>query len=189
MGTHPEPPGPLFRGETRSRTGASFVEVVLALALAALVLTSVAALFLSSRRANDAAEKMRTANALASDRLEQLLAVRFDDPRLAPGLHDDDLPSTLPDPETGAPSAIPSVFRRSYRVRQLALAPASSVPRDAPFPWVPVTSAGVRYDFKRVDVTVEPSISRPGLGRAAARVSALRANPAPGEILSEDTDS
>ena len=97
---------------------------------------------------------------------------------------------STPDPETGAlPSAVANPFRRSYRVRQLALPSSDRVPRGSLFVPVRVTSAGLPFDYKRIDVTVESVSPRPELGQVAARVSALRANPARDGFLSrEDPD-
>ena len=166
--------------------GDSLIEVVVCLALAAVVFLGIATLFLSSRRTNDAAAKYRIANGLVRDRLEELMSLRFEDPRLTAGFHPDDLPPTMADPATGRyPSSIPNVFRRSYRVSQFALPPGESIAVGAPFRGVPVTEPGARYDYKRIDVTVELSVTRPGFGLIAARVSGIRSNPAPEEILSE----
>jgi hypothetical protein len=153
------------------------------LSLAGVVFGGIATLFLSSRRSNDAAGKNSIANTLVRDRLEQLLSLRFDDPRLSEGFHEDDLPPTVPDPATGeSPSSIRNVFRRTYRVRHFALPPNDTVPPGSPFTPVPVSATGSRYDYKELAVTVELAVSRPGLGWIGARVSAIRFNPAPEEI-------
>ena len=166
--------------------GDSLVEIIVCLALAAVVFLGIDALLLRSRRTNDAADKYRIANGLVRDRLEQLISLRFEDPRLSAGFHPDDLPASMPDPATGGyPSSIPGIFRRSYQVRQLALPPAQSIAAGAPFTALAVTDAGLRYDYKRIDVTVELSVTRPGFGLIAARVSGIRSNPAPEEILSQ----
>ena len=167
------------------RRGSSLVEVAVCLTLAGVLFGGIATLFLSSRRSNDAADKYATASALVRDRLEELLSLRFDDPRLSAGVHDDDLPPTLPDPATGeSPSSIPNLFRRTYRVRQFAIPKSENVAAGEPFTPVPVVAAGSRYDYKRLDVTVELSVSRPGFGWIGARVSAFRRNPAPDEFPS-----
>jgi hypothetical protein len=112
--------------------------------------------------------------------------VEFRSPRLAAGEHSDDLPTTLPDPRTGGyPSPAANPFRRRYRVLQFALPAEGSVARGAAFRSARVRSAGARYDYKRIDVTVEAALRRPELGRLAVRLSGIRANPAPDEILSE----
>jgi Tfp pilus assembly protein PilV len=166
--------------------GDSLVEIIVCLALAAVIFLGIDALLLRSRRTNDAADKYRIANGLVRDRLEQLISLRFEDLRLSPGFHPDDLPASMPDPATGGyPSSIPGIFRRSYHVRQLALPPVQSIAAGAPFTALAVTDAGLRYDYKRIDVTVELSVTRPGFGLIGARVSGIRSNPAPEEILSE----
>lgn len=172
--------------DARKARGGSLVEVLVCIALAGVVLVAVAALFLSGRRSIDSADKYRIANALVRDRLEQLLLLRFDDPRLAEGLHRDDLSPTMPEPATGAyPSSIPNPYRRTWRVRLFSAPPIGTIPTGAPFAPVAVLGAGARYDYKRIDVTVEVFASRHVSGRIAARVSAIRGNPAPDEILSE----
>ena len=163
------------------------MEVVVSIALAGVVLVAVSALFLSGRRSTDAADRYRIVNALVRDRLEELLLLPFADPRLAEGDHVDDLPPTMAEPATGAyPSAIVNPYRRRWRVRSFAFPPAGSIPVNAPFTPAAVSGAGSRFDYKRIDVTVEV-VSQSSLvaGRIAARVSAIRGNPAPDEIFSE----
>ena len=164
----------------RAASGGSLVEVVVCIALAGIVLVAVAALFLFGRRSVDSADKYRVANALARDRLEHLLLLPFDDPRLAEGLHRDDLPPTMPEPETGAyPSTIPNPYRRTWLVRRFAFPPIGTIPSGAPFTPVAVAGAGAPYDYERIDVTVEAFASRHVSGRIGARVSAVRGNPSP----------
>lgn len=177
-------------GERRRRwtTGDTLVELVVSLALAAVIFLGVATLLLRSRRTIDAADKYRIANGLVRDRLEQLIALHFEDPRLSAGFHPDDLPATMADPTTGGyPSTIPMIFRRSYEVSQFALPPDESIATGGSFRPVAVTAGGVRYDYKRIDVTVEISVTRPEFGLIAARVRGIRSNPVPSEILSEAT--
>jgi Tfp pilus assembly protein PilV len=163
------------------------VELVICLLLLGVVLLAAAPLFLGSRASNDAANRYAGANFLVRERLEQLMSVRFDDPRLAAGFHADDLPPWLPDPATGEfPSAVPNPFRRTYRVRQFAIPSSVTVARGSLFVPRRIRDAGARFDYKRIDVTVETSLARPGLGLTAARVSEIRPNPAPEDILSED---
>lgn len=148
-------------------------------------------LFLSSVRSNAAANSYADVNGLARTRLEQLLALPFEDLVLAAGNHStNDLPGTLADPETGGfPSAVQNPYRRSYRVLQFELPAAATVPPGAPFQPVRVTEAGRRVDFKRIDVTVEKRSAWPEPGWIAARVSGLLPNPAPADVLSrEDPD-
>ena len=159
--------------------------MLLAGALFAVVLVAVFPLFLSSRKANAAAGAYSEANALARDGLEHLLGLPFADPRLAAGDHAvNDLPPTRRDTETGLPSPAPNPFRRSYRVVQFSITDGAAVPRSEPFRPRRVREEGVPFDFKRIDVTVRPAAERGGLGVPAARVSAIRANPAPESNLS-----
>jgi hypothetical protein len=180
-------PSPRSAAPGRRSAGLAFVELVISALVLGWVLLSVFPLFLSSVRSNVAARSYGEVNALARDRLEQLRDLPFPDPALSAGRHGvNDLPDTLPDPETGLfGSGARNPFVRTYRVEQLQVAPAASVPRGAPFPWVRVTAAGLRVDFKRIEVTVERATPGPGLGLVAARVSALRRNPAPEALLSD----
>jgi hypothetical protein len=119
------------------------------------------------------------------------LDLPFEDPRLSAGSHaTNDLAATMPDPETGAlPSTVANPFRRTYQVRQFAIPAASAVGRGSLFVPVRVTSAGLQFDYKRIDVTVESVFPRPELGWIAARVSAFSANPSRDRFLSrEDPD-
>ena len=171
--------------------GVAFVELVISAVVLGWVLLAVFPLFLSSVRANAAASSYGEVNVLVRTRLEQLLELPFEDSRLLPGGHStNDLPATLPDPATGAfPSAVANPFRRTYRVRQFEIPAAATVPPGAPFTSIRVTGAGRRFDFKRIDVTVEKRSAWPEPGRIAARVSGLLPNPAPEEIFSrEDPD-
>lgn len=118
------------------------------------------------------------------------MSLRFDDPRLSVGTHSDDPPPWLPEPETGTyPSGVANPFRRRYRVEQFAIPSGGTVSRGALFAPRRIREAGVRFDYKRIDVTVETSPLRPGLGLITARVSAIRSNPSPESVLSEsDSD-
>jgi len=172
--------------------GIALIELVVSALLFGWVVLAIFPLFLASVKANVSAGAYGEANNLARSRLEQLLDAPFDDPRLSVGRHAaNELPATLPDPETGTlPSAVANPFRRSYRVRQFALPASDRVSKGALSVPVRVTSAGLPFDYKRIDVTVESVSPRPELGQVAARVSALRANPARDRILSrEDPDS
>lgn len=154
-------------------------------ALFAAVLVAVFPLFLSSQKSNAAAGAYSQANGLAREGLEHLMGLAFDDPGLAAGEHPaNDLPPARPDPETGLPSPVPNPFRRTYRVLQFSIPDGATVPRAGSFRPIAVREAGVRFDYKRIDVTVEPALPNSGLGLAAARVSSIRANPAPEAILS-----
>jgi type II secretory pathway pseudopilin PulG len=172
-------------GDVFGARGIALVEVLLAGALFATVLVAVFPLFLSSQKSNVAADAYSRANALAREGLEHLLDLPFDDPRLAAGAHSaTDLPRSRRDPETGLPSAAPNPFRRSYRVLQFSIPDGAAVPRGSPFRPAAVRQAGLRFEYKRIDVTVEPALAAPELGIAAARVSAILENPEPEAILS-----
>ena len=176
------------RSGSAPSAGVAFVELVISAVVLGWVMLAVFPLFLSSVRSNAAANSYADVNGLARTRLEQLLELPFDDFVLAAGNHStNDLPATLADPETGAfTSAVPNPYRRSYRVLQFELPAAAAVPAGAPFQPVRVTGAGLRVDFKRIDVTVEKRSAWPEPGWIAARVSGLLPNPAPAEILSRD---
>jgi Tfp pilus assembly protein PilV len=184
-----------LRGGSQKRPpkslGIALVELVISALLFGWVLLAIFPLFLSSVKSNVSARSYGEVNNLARSRLEQLLDLPFDDPRLSAGSHaTNDLAATLPDPETGAlPSTVTNPFRRTYQVRQFAIPATSAVGRGSPFVPVRVTNAGLQFDYKRIDVTVESVSPRPELGRIAARVSALSANPSRGKFLSrEDPD-
>jgi len=171
----------------RRSGGLAFVELVISALVLGWVLLSVFPLFLASVRSNVAARSYGEVNALARDRLEELRDLPFSDPALSPGRHAvNDLPDTLTEPETGTfGSGAKNPFLRTYRVYQFQLPADGTVPRGAPFPSVRVTAAGLRVDFKRIEVTVESATPGPGLGLIAARVSALAQNPAPDVDLSD----
>ncbi|HEY3172925.1 MAG TPA: hypothetical protein VGK86_10160 [Thermoanaerobaculia bacterium] len=181
----------IFDRRRRASRGIALVELVISVLLFGWVLLAIFPLFLSSVRSNVAASFYAEANNLARNRLEQLLDLPFDDPRLSAGKHStNDLAATLPDPETGAfPSTAANPFRGTYRVLQFAIPPTSAVARGSLFAPIRVTTAGLPFDYKRIDVTVEAISPRPELGWIAARVSALRSNPSREELLSrEDPD-
>jgi hypothetical protein len=173
------------RRRPTGHAGIALVEVLVAGALFAIAVVAVFPLFLSSRRSNAAAEAYAQANLLAREAVERLTSLPFDDPRLAAGDHPaNDLPAARPDPETGRPSDVPHPFRRTYRVRQFAIPEGATVPRGDSFRPIRVALPGLRFDYKRIDVTVLPALAGPGLGVAAVRVSAIVANPAPEAMLS-----
>jgi type II secretory pathway pseudopilin PulG len=166
--------------------GVALVELAIALFLFSLLVVSVGPLFLSSSISNEAANESARANALARNRLEQLLSIDFRAPALSAGFHGNDLPAKLPDPQTGRfPSSVSNPFERTWRVEQFAIPDDGSVPPGALFTPSRVRAAGVRYDYKRIDVTVQAVRRRPALGQLAVRVSAIRSNPDPDRILSE----
>ncbi|HEX9303000.1 MAG TPA: hypothetical protein VGA31_00970 [Thermoanaerobaculia bacterium] len=182
---------PGSRTRPRKSLGIALVELVVSALLLGWVLLAIFPLFLSSVKSNVSASSYGEVNNLARSRLEQLLDLPFEDPRLSAGSHaTNDLAATLPDPETGVlPSTVANPFRRTYRVRQFAIPAAGAVPRGSLFVPLRVTSAGLPFDYKRIDVTVESVSPRPELGWIAARVSALSANPSRDRFLSkEDPD-
>jgi len=182
---------PLRSRKPPKSLGIALVELVISALLFGWVLLAIFPLFLSSVKSNVAANSYGEVNNFARTRLEQLLDLPFEDPRLSAGGHaTNDLAATLPDPETGAlPSTVANPFRRTYQVRQFAIPVASAVGRGSLFVPVRVTSAGLQFDYKRIDVTVESVFPRPELGWIAARVSAFSANPSRDRFLSrEDPD-
>lgn len=184
-------PGRGGRQSSAASAGVAFVELVISTVVFGWVLLAVFPLFLSSVRSNLAANSYGEVNSLVRTRLEQLLELPFEDSRLSAGRHStNDLPATVPDPETGIfPSPVANPFRRTYRVEQFQIPAPATVPSDTPFTSVRVTGAGLRLDFKRIDVTVEKRSAWPEPGRIAARVSGLLPNPAPAEFFSrEDPD-
>jgi hypothetical protein len=179
------------RQSSGNSAGVAFVEVVISAVVFGWVLLAVFPLFLSSVRSNAAANSYGEVNGLARTRLEQLLDLPFEDSRLSAGRHStNDLPATVADPETGAyPSVVANPFRRTYRVEQFEIPAAAVVAPGAPFTSLRVIDAGRRFDFKRIDVTMEKRSAWPEPGLIAARVSGLLSNPSPEEILSrEDPD-
>lgn len=178
-------------GAPESR-GVTLVELLIAIALLGFILLGIAPLFIASVKSNYSANEYTSLNNLGRDRLEQLMTLPFDDPQLSAGNHPvNDLPATLPDPQTGVPpSDVANPFRRTYWVRQFAIPAAGLVPENGPFTPVLITGVGSVYHFKRVDVTVDTALPHLGFGARAARVSGVLANPAPDANLSTvDPDS
>ncbi len=68
---------------------------------------------------------------------------------------------------------------------QFSIPDGAAVARGESFRPLRVRQAGVRFDYKRIDVTVERASGGGGLGIPAARVSAMLANPEPEAKLSE----
>ncbi len=176
----------------RRASGVTLVELLIAIALLGFILLGIAPLFLASVKSNYSANEYTSLNNLARDRLEQLMTLPFDDPQLSPGSHTvNDLPATLPDPQTGVPpSEVPNPFRRTYWVRQFAIPASALVPANGTFTPTLVTGTGLVYHYKRIDVTVDTIVPHLGFGARAARVSGIVANPSPDSNLSAaDTDS
>jgi prepilin-type N-terminal cleavage/methylation domain-containing protein len=172
--------------------GVTLVELLIAIALLGFILLGIAPLFIASVKSNYSANEYTSLNNLARDRLEQLMNLPFNDPQLSPGNHAaNDLPATLPDPQTGVPpSDVANPFRRTYWVRQFAIPAATLVPENGAFTPVLVTGAGAPYHYKRIDVTVDTAVPHLGFGARAARVSGILANPAPDvNVSTADPDS
>jgi hypothetical protein len=105
----------------RREAGLTLIEMLLALALLAFVLLGITPLFMASVKSNYSGNEYTSINVLARDRLEQLMNLPFDDAQLTPGVHVNDLPATLPDPNTGVPPAsggIRNPFTVCYQVLQ-----------------------------------------------------------------------
>lgn len=173
-------------GSASRSSGVTLVELLIAIALLGFVLLGIASLFIASVKSNYSANEYTSLNNLARDRLEQLMTVPFNDAQLAVGDHAaNDLPATLPDPDTGLPpSDVPNPFRRTYRVRQFAIPASNTVPDGTAFTPVRIVAAGSVYHYKRIDVTVDTAVPHLGFGVRAARVSGMRANPTPDTNLS-----
>ena len=167
-------------GLTRRReAGLTLVEMLIALALLAIVLLGIAPLFIASVRSNYSAYEYTSIHNLARDRLEQLMNLPFGNQQLAQGSYVNDLPTTLPDPATGIPpSNIKNPLQRTYTVNNFTTTP----PLAAGDAFV-LTSVGaaVPCDFKRIDVTVSSTSGGTtlGIGARTARVSGFVRNPDP----------
>jgi prepilin-type N-terminal cleavage/methylation domain-containing protein len=168
-----------LNGTRRRETGLTLVEMLIALALLAIVLLGIAPLFIASVRSNYSAYEYTSIHNLARDRLEQLMNLPFGDQQLAQGSYVNDLPTTLPDPATGIPpSNVPNPLERTYTVNNFTttppLAPGSAFVLTATGPAVPC-------DFKRIDVTVRSTSggTNLGIGARTARVSGFVRNPDP----------
>lgn len=178
--------------ERRPESGVTLIELLVAVALLGFILLGIAPLFIASVKSNYSANEYTSLNNLARDRLELLMTLPFNDPQLSPGRHDvNDLPATMPDPQTGVPpSDVMNPLRRAYWVRQFAIPASGIIPANDPFVAILVTGPGLTYHYKRIDVTVETTLPHLGLGNRAARVSGIVANPSPDVNLSlEDLDS
>jgi type II secretory pathway pseudopilin PulG len=162
----------------RANKGFAIVETLLAFALFAVLLLAVVPLFLTAVRSNASAFDYTTVNALARDKLEQLMNVPISDASLRiPGGQTqvamaNDLEARI-NPVTGMPSTDPShpiyPYERTWRVELYDV--------DASNNLVPVSS-GNRYTVKRITVSVTSVRgSLPGMRRI--KVSGLRHNPDP----------
>jgi type II secretory pathway pseudopilin PulG len=166
------------------------VELLIAVALLGFILLGIAPLFIASVRSNYAANEYTSIHNLARDRLEQLMNLPVNDPQLsaATATFPNDLAQFMADPATGIPpttSGVRNPFRRIYTVQHFRI-PANdlaTVPNGASFTPIPV-AAGLPYDIKRIDVTVESTGATLGIGTRVARVTAFRPNPDPeGNVL------
>ncbi len=168
--------------------GLTLIELLLALALLAFVLLAITPLFMASVKSNFSGNEYTTIHMLARDRLEQLMSLPFDNGQLSPGAHGNDLPPTLPDPQTGLPGTVPNPFTVCYQVFQfqdpLGVPNGGSFSMSAGNAITPVTIAGQVFQYKRVDVTVSSSTGSLGIGTRKARVSGVLSNPAPATSLS-----
>jgi prepilin-type N-terminal cleavage/methylation domain-containing protein len=178
---------------SNSQSGLTLIEMLLALALLGFVLLAITPLFLASVKSNYSGNEYTTIHMLARDRLEQLMNLPFDHGQLSPGRHGNDLPPTLPDPQTGVPptpgpGTVMNPFTVCYQVFQFQ--DPVGVPNGGSFSMnggnaiTPVTTAGLVFQYKRVDVTVSSSTGSLGIGTRRARVSGVLSNPAPETLLS-----
>jgi len=170
----------------RAESGVTLVELLISVALLGFILLGIAPLFIASVKSNYSANEYTSIHNLARDRLEQLMNMPFNDPALAPGVHNNDLPPVLPAPLPPTPGTIINPFTRTYEVHQWRIPPddTASVAANSPFIPVRVTVAGQSYDYKRIDVTVQADQAHLGIGLRAARVSGILQNPNPATNLS-----
>ena len=166
-----------------SESGLTLVELLIAVALLGIVLLGIAPLFIASVKSNYSANEYTSINNLARDRLEQLMSLPVTDPQLsrATGTFPNDLPTRLPDPVTGIPTATSPLNQivRTYEVKHFTSAPPLVAGNAFQLTEV---GPGVIYDFKRIDVTVtavHPLESGLGFGQRTARVSGFIKNPDP----------
>ena len=169
--------------------GLTLVELLIALALLGFVLLGVAPLFVASVKSNYSGNEYTSLHMLARDRLEQLMNLPFNDSQLAPGVHPNDLPASLPDPATGLPPAeggVPNPYRISYQVFQYQIPSGdiTTVPKDAAFTPTRIKDPGLIYQYKRIDVTVTAGSGTLGIGARVSRVSDCLSNPFPSTNLS-----
>lgn len=167
--------------KTKSQRGLTLVELLIALALLGFVLLGITPLFMASVKSNFAGNEYTSINMLARDRLEQLMNLPFNDDQLRPGKHGNDLPGTLPDPNTGLPAtgvhAVRNPFNVCYLVFQYQI--PTIVATNASFTPIPITAAGSRFDYRRIEVTVTSATGGIGIGTRMARVSGVLSNPFP----------
>lgn len=186
-----------LNGRRRREAGLTLVELLIAVALLGIVMLGIAPLFIASVRSNYSANEYTSIHNLARDRLEQLMNLPLPEPpspyvpQLAVGSYPNDLPPTLPDPTTGIPvssgpnATPPNTLSRTYTVANyrfpiVDITLPGAVANGAAFVST-VVSAGNRYDFKRIDVTVTSSAGGTalGIGARTARVTGFLRNPDP----------
>ena len=171
----------MIESRRRREAGVTLVELLIASVLLALILLSIAPLFISSMKSNYAANEYTSIHIMARDRLEQLMSLPVTDARLNAGTYNtNDLPTVLPDPATGVPppAGTPGVLnalQRTYVVTNFINAPAGAVPIPPPaVAWgVTPVAAPNPCSFKRIDVTVQSTSGTVGFGTRAARVSGV----------------
>lgn len=175
--------------------GLTLVELLIALALLSFVLLGIVPLFLSSVKSNYSGNEYTSIHILARDRLEQLMNLPFSDAKLAPGIHGNDQPANLPDPQN--PSALSTIlnpFQITYQVFQYQIPPSNTVGTGAAFTPLRIRVANQTFHYKRIEVTVSAhqngDFSSPGtfrifgIGARVARVSGCLNNPSLTTILS-----
>jgi prepilin-type N-terminal cleavage/methylation domain-containing protein len=181
----------------RGEAGLTLIELLIAVALLGIVMLGIAPLFIASVRSNYSAHEYTSIHNLARDRLEQLMNRPLPEPpapyvpQLAVGSYPNDLPPTLPDPTTGIPiSSGPNATPRNtlsrtytvanYRFPIVDITLPGAVANGSAFVST-VVSAGNRYDFKRIDVTVSSAAGGTplGIGARTARVTGFLRNPDP----------
>ncbi len=130
------------------QSGMSLIEVLAALTILALVVMSVIGLFAQSVAVNAAGMDYATVNNLARDRLEQLMALPFTDPRIsldADIVGPDGTEQTFPDSVDGLP------FEIEYTVRGFRLPKAEDAATALATPVAIGADAG---NLKEITVTV-----------------------------------
>jgi Tfp pilus assembly protein PilV len=156
--------------------GLTLVELLISIALLGFVLLGIAPLFIASVRSNYAGYEYTSIHNLGRDRLEQLMNLPFTDAQLNSGSFPNDLPPTLPDPQTGIPpSTLKNPLNRTYTVQNFTSTP----PATSGDPYTLNTvGAGTPCQFKRIDVTVTSSTTGTGIGvgQRTARVSGFVRN-------------
>jgi len=177
-------PSRISADRRRSERGLTLIELIVAVALFGFVLLGIVPLFLGSVKSNYSANEYTSVNTLARDRLEQLMNMPFQDPRLNPGVYANDLAAFLPDPTNPTLlSTVKSPFQITYQVTQWQIPDAGGSPlviaSGAPFTPTQVVAAGNPFRYKRIDVTVTSSSDTLGIGSRVARVSGLLNNPSP----------